>query len=175
MDNRTTAALALAALALVALALWTGGPALALEGLLEGGMTLLKVTPLLLFAFLLAGLVQTLVTRELITRWLGAESGWRGIALACIGGALMPGGPYVYFPIAAAIFKAGANLGVLIAFVTAKNLWAVSRLPLEFAVLGPRVTIVRRAVTLILPPLLGFLAEGLLGRRVGRIREAVVS
>ena len=57
----------------------------------------------------------------------------------------------------------------------AKNLWAVSRLPLEFAVLGPRVTIVRFGVTLILPPLLGFLAEGLLGRRVERIREAVVS
>ena len=175
MDNGITIALAFVALALAALALWIGGPALALDGLLEGGMTLLRVTPLLLFAFLLAGLVQTLVTRELITRWLGAGSGWRGIALACIGGALMPGGPYVYYPIAATVFKSGAGLGVLIAFVTAKNLWAVSRLPLEFAVLGPQITIIRFGATLILPPLLGFLAEGLLGRRVDRIREAVMS
>jgi uncharacterized membrane protein YraQ (UPF0718 family) len=90
-----------------------------------------------------------------------------------LGGALIPGGPYVYYPIAAALLHTGAGLGVLVAFITAKNLWAISRIPLEFALLGPQLTLIRFAVTLIIPPLLGVLAEMLLGPQVERIREAV--
>jgi uncharacterized membrane protein YraQ (UPF0718 family) len=172
MRDRIPILLALVPLALAGLAWWRGGAELALAGLLQGGRTLLSVVPLLVAAFLIAGLIQTLVSRELVTRWLGAGSGWRGIALACLGGALIPGGPYVYYPIAAALMKSGAGLGVLVAFVTAKNLWSVSRLPMEFALLGPRLTIIRFAATLLLPPLLGFLAEFLFGRQMERIREA---
>ncbi|MBW2495604.1 MAG: hypothetical protein JRE43_12695 [Deltaproteobacteria bacterium] len=62
---------------------------------------------------------------------------------------------------------------VLVAFVTAKNLWSISRLPIEFALLGWQLTVIRFGVTLILPPVLGFLAETLFGQRVERMREAV--
>lgn len=173
MRDRTTIFLVGVTLALAGLAWWQGGPALALAGLVHGAETLLSVTPLLLAAFVIAGLVQTLVTRELVTRWLGASTGWRGIVLACLGGALIPGGPYVYYPIAAALLQAGAGLGVLVAFITAKNLWSISRLPLEFALLGPRLTIIRFGMTLLLPPLLGLLAELLFGRHAERIREVM--
>ncbi len=172
MRNRIPILLALVPLTLAGLAWRRGGAELTLAGLLQGGQTLLSVVPLLLAAFLIAGLVQTLVSREVVTRWLGAGSGWRGLGLACLGGALIPGGPYVYYPIAAALMKSGAGLGVLVAFVTAKNLWSLSRLPMEFALLGPRLTIIRFAATLLLPPLLGFLAEFLFGRQMERIREA---
>jgi uncharacterized membrane protein YraQ (UPF0718 family) len=172
MRNRIPILLALVPLTLAGLAWRRGGAELTLAGLLQGGQTLLSVVPLLLAAFLIAGLIQTLVSREVVTRWLGAGSGWRGLGLACLGGALIPGGPYVYYPIAAALMKSGAGLGVLVAFVTAKNLWSLSRLPMEFALLGPRLTIIRFAATLLLPPLLGFLAEFLFGRQMERIREA---
>jgi uncharacterized membrane protein YraQ (UPF0718 family) len=156
---------------LAALSWWRGGLDLALNGLILGGETLLAAVPLLLAAFLIAGLVQAIVTRDMVTRLLGSQSGWRGLALACLGGALLPGGPYVYYPIAAALLKTGAGLGVLVAFVTAKNLWAVTRLPVELALLGPYLTLVRVAVTFVLPPLLGILAEWLFGHHVERIRE----
>ena len=175
MRDKTPIFLALVTLSLAALAWRRGGPELALAGLEQGGRILLSVIPLLIAAFIIAGLIQTLVSRELVTRWLGAGSGWRGIALACLGGALIPGGPYVYYPIAAALLQAGAGLGVLVAFVTAKNLWSLSRLPLEFALLGPRLTVIRFVVTLLLPPLLGLLTELLFGRYAGRIREAMPS
>ncbi|MBN1953639.1 MAG: permease [Anaerolineae bacterium] len=167
--------LAVVGVVLAGLAWRRGGLELALEGLRCGGQVLWRVLPLLLFAFLIAGLVQSLVTRELITRWLGSESGWRGIALACLGGALIPGGPYVYFPIAGTLFKGGASLGVLIAFVAAKNLWSVSRLPVEFALLEPRVVVARIVSTVAIPPLMGFLAEWLFGRHVDRVRGGMPS
>jgi uncharacterized membrane protein YraQ (UPF0718 family) len=175
MRERTPIVLAVIALVLAGVAWWQGGPELAWAGLVQGGQTLLGVVPLLLAAFVIAGLIQTLVTQEVVARWLGAQSGWRGLALACLGGALMPGGPYVYYPIAAALLRSGAGLGALVAFVTAKNLWPVTRLPVEIALLGPRLTFIRFGVTLILPPLLGVVAESLFGRFLERIREAAAT
>jgi uncharacterized protein len=148
-----------------------GGVALALTGLKLGGEILLNVTPLLLAAFLIAGLAQVLVSRQMVEQWLGSSSGWRGILLACLAGALIPGGPYVYYPIAGSLLGSGAGVGVLVAFVTAKNLWSITRLPYEFALLGSYLTLLRFGLTLVVPPLLGFAAEALFGRTIGRIRE----
>lgn len=159
---------------LAGLAWSRGGWSLVLQGLLVGGKVLWSILPLLVFAFLVAGFVQALVREETVRRWLGAESGWRGIALACVAGALMPGGPYAYYPVAAVLLKSGAGLGVLVAFVTAKNLWSVTRLPMEFALLGPRLTIVRFLLTLVVPPVVGVLAQVLFGGAVERIREKVL-
>jgi uncharacterized membrane protein YraQ (UPF0718 family) len=165
--------LALVALILAGLAWRHGGSIQLLEGIERGGALLLRELPLLVAAFLIAGLIQALVTKEMIERWLGRGSGWRGIGLACLGGALIPGGPYVYYPIAAALMGSGAGLGVLVAFVTAKNLWSISRLPMEFALLGPYLTWVRFVITFIIPPIMGFIAEAIFGGQLERIRETI--
>ena len=73
------------ALLLAVLAWRQGGLSLALEGLRQAGLSLWRVTPLLLAAFLVAGLTQTLVTQEFVQRWLGVSAGWRGILLAGLG------------------------------------------------------------------------------------------
>ena len=74
-DN-TPIVLAIVALALALLAWRKDGPGLAFDGLRSGGALLVRVFPLLIAAFLTAGLIQALVTRETVTRWLGSESGW---------------------------------------------------------------------------------------------------
>jgi len=168
--NSTNIFLALVAAVLAYIAWRQGGSPLAIGGLQSGASLLLRVIPLLIAAFLTAGLIQVLVTKDTISRWLGSESGWRGLALACIGGALIPGGPYVYYPIAAALLQTGAGLGVLVAFVTAKNLWSISRVPVEIALLGSELTFTRFLITFALPPLLGFIAELLFGKYIHAIR-----
>lgn len=170
MKDKTPIYIAIIVLALAVVSYRQGGAALAADGAINGMKVLLSVVPLLLAAFMVAGLTQVLVSREFVTHWLGSASGWRGIALGCLAGALIPGGPYAYYPIAVVIFQAGAGIGVMVAFVTAKNLWSVSRLPLEFALLGPRLTLIRVASTLVVPPLLGWLAEKLFGRYEDSIR-----
>lgn len=169
----TLALLVVVALLLAWMTWRQGGLDAVVSGLGRGTATLWSVTLLLVAAFIVAGLTQALVSREIIDRWLGAQSGWRGILLACLAGGLIPGGPYVYYPIAGALLQAGAGLGVLMAFVIAKNLWSITRIPMELALLGPRLTIIRYLLTLAVPPILGFLAEALFGRHLSKLRDAV--
>lgn len=141
------------------------------DGFLAGGKILFQVVPLLAAAFLVAGMTQVLVTQELVTKWLGSQTGWKGIGLACLAGALIPGGPYVYYPITAVMLHNGAGLGVLVAFISAKNLWSVSRLPYEIALIGLEFTVSRFLLTLIFPPLIGILSEAFFGKFLVQIRE----
>lgn len=173
MGDRTVWLLAAVCLALAALAWAQGGLDLALDGLVESARLLWTSSAQLLLAFLIAGLAQALVKEETVTRWLGRKASWRGLLLASAAGALIPGGPYVYYPLAAFLLTSGASVGVTVAFVTAKNLWSLSRLPLELALLGQELTLVRFALTLVAPPLMGFVAELLAARHAERIREGV--
>ena len=118
-----------------------------------------QILPLLIFAFIMAGMIQTLLPRELISKWIGEESGLRGIFIGSLVGGITPGGPYVTLPIAAGFLRAGAGIGTMVAFVTAWSLWAVSRLPMEIGILGWKFTVVRLACTFLFPPIAGLLAQ----------------
>ena len=136
-----------------------GGKELHTEGLKITLSMTLEILPLLFFAFLVAGMVQVLLPQDIVTRWVGGESGFRGIMLGTIAGGLAPGGPYVSLPIAAGLFRAGAGMGTMVAFLTGWSLWAVTRLPMEFGILGWRLTLVRLASTFFFPPIAGWIAH----------------
>ena len=105
-------------------------------GLKTAGNILLQILPLLIFAFIIAGMVQVIIPQEMISRWVGSESGFRGILIGTALGGVTPGGPFVTLPIAAGLLRTGASIGTMVAFVTAWSLLAVSRLPMEIGLLG---------------------------------------
>ncbi len=119
----------------------------------------IETLPLIIFAFIVAGLVQALLPRDLISRWVGIESGFRGIIIGTIAGGLTPGGPYVSLPIVAGLLKSGAGTGTMVAFLTSWSLWAVARLPMEFGILGWKFTLIRLASTFLFPPAAGMIAN----------------
>ncbi|MBN1794020.1 MAG: permease [Candidatus Omnitrophica bacterium] len=122
------------------------------------GMTL-EILPLLIFAFIVAGMVQVLLPGEALAKWIGETSGMRGIWIGTVAGALAPGGPYVSLPIAAGLIRSGAGAGTMVAFLTGWSLWAVNRLPMEVGILGWRLTLIRFLSVLIFPPLAGVFAQ----------------
>ncbi len=124
---------------------------------------IVQILPLLVFAFIVAGMVQVLLPRELLARWVGAESGIRGILIGTVAGGLSPGGPYVNLPIAAGLIRSGASVGTMVAFLTGWSLWAVSRLPMEVGILGWKFTAIRLASTFFFPPIAGLLAQMFFG------------
>jgi uncharacterized membrane protein YraQ (UPF0718 family) len=76
----------------------------------------------LLLGFLLVGLIQVLIPRELVLKWLGAGSGLKGIFIGLYLGIFATGGPYVWMPVAASIYKSGADIGPVISMITARGI-----------------------------------------------------
>lgn len=134
-----------------------------ISGLKQAFNLTVEIVPMLVFAFVVAGMVQVLLPRELISKWIGGESGLRGILIGTIAGGLSPGGPYVNFPLVAAFLHAGASMGTIIAFVTSWSLLAVSRLPLEVGILGWKFALIRTASCFFFPPVAGFIAQTFFG------------
>jgi uncharacterized membrane protein YraQ (UPF0718 family) len=157
-----TAVMGVLALVLLAVAYRRGEGQWA-EGLKAAGVMLVEILPLLVFAFVVAGMAQVLLPRELLSRWVGEESGWRGLFLGTVAGGLAPGGPYISLPIVAALLKSGASMGTMVAFLTGWSLWAVGRLPMEVGILGWKFTLVRVASTFFFPPIAGWIAQTVFG------------
>jgi uncharacterized membrane protein YraQ (UPF0718 family) len=146
-------------LTLLALAFaFARAPSVAGAGMLAGGKLLRGVAPELLLGFVLAGLLEVLVPAAALQRWLGAETSARGILLAWALGLLLPGGPYVLFPMAAQLFRAGVAPAAVITLITAKTLVSPIRmLTYEAPVLGFAMTFARLLPAILLPPLVGCL------------------
>jgi uncharacterized membrane protein YraQ (UPF0718 family) len=119
----------------------------------------LTILPLLVFAFIVAGMVQVLLPKEVVSKWVGVESGMRGIAIGTVAGALTPGGPFVSLPIVAGLLHSGASIGTMVAFLTGWSLLAFARLPMEVGILGWKFTMIRLACTFFLPPIAGLVAQ----------------
>ncbi len=132
-----------------------------IKGLKSALHMTIDILPLLIFAFIVAGTVQSLLPRELLSRWIGEESGIKGILLGTVAGGITPGGPYVSLPVAAGFLRAGASVGTMVAYITAWSLWAVTRLPMEFGILGWKFTIARLATTFFFPPIAGLFAQAI--------------
>ncbi|MBN2425134.1 MAG: permease [Calditrichaceae bacterium] len=118
-----------------------------------------EILPLLIFAFIVAGMIQMLIPHEMLSKWVGTESGWRGILFGSLAGGLAPGGPYVSLPLAAALLKSGAGAGTMVAFLTGWSLWAFNRLPMEIGILGWKFAVIRLAAVFIFPPIAGLIAH----------------
>lgn len=134
--------------------------ALPLQGLYASGRLFESVWIELLLGFLIAGLFDVLISPAQITAWLGTESSMRGILVAWMAGLVIPGGPYLLFPIAASLWKTGVSPGALIALITAKTLVSPIRiLTYEAPLLGWRLTIARCLPSLLVPPIMGIVGQ----------------
>lgn len=120
----------------------------------------LVVLPALGAGVLLAGFLQGLLPRDLVTRRMGAGSGLAGLLLATAAGTLTPGGPMAAFPLVLVLAAAGADRGALVAYITAWSVLGFQRtLVWEWPVLGLDFALLRVAASLPLPLLAGWLAR----------------
>jgi uncharacterized membrane protein YraQ (UPF0718 family) len=137
-----------------------------ITGLKQASTILIQITPLLIFAFIVAGMLQVLIPTETISKNVGTESGMSGILIGAIIGGLMPGGPFISLPIAAGLIVAGAGTGTMVALLTGWSVWAISRLPIEVGIMGWRFTAIRLISSFFFPILAGLLANIFFGEVV---------
>ena len=121
-----------------------------------------QVAPIMLISMFMSAFVQVLVPRDKVSKWLGRESGIRGILIAIAAGAIIPGGPWVSFPLVLALAVAGADIGALVAFLAAWAVIPISRLLVwEMPFLGGDFVLIRMLATSFIP-----LAAGLIARHI---------
>ncbi len=131
------------------------------EAAVDGLITLAKFLPVLGFALVAASCLVYLVPPEFVAKWVGKDSGVKGIFIGSIAGMIVPpGGPIVVYAIAAGLIKSGAGYASMVSFVTAYNLLAVHRFPFELTMVGWKFLTLRALCVILLAPLAGFLAIG---------------
>ena len=116
----------------------------------------------LILGFVLAGLLEVLIPEPVLMRYLGSQSSGYGILMGSMIGLVLPGGPYLVFPIVANLLRQGAAPGPLIALLTAKALLSPIRiLSYEAPLLGWPLTFARLIPGLFLPPFVGLIGQWL--------------
>jgi len=149
------------AVSLTLLSLILKGRRACLQGLMRGGKMLLPLLPLLIITFFVTGMLEVAIPRAVIREWLGTPAGWRGIVLGSILGILLPGGPYINFPIVGALFSAGASPGTVTAILSSWALLGIGTISFELAIAGLRFTIARLSLCFWVPIATGFIAQEL--------------
>ena len=125
------------------------------RGVSMGWHTLKRTSPLLLVAFIIVGYVNVLAPQDLVSSWIGPGSGWRGLLVGTGAGMLLPGGPYVVFPLIAALYQAGAGLGPTLAIITSWSTLGLLTISFELPFLGWRFTLLRVGMGLAIPLVVG--------------------
>lgn len=96
--------------------------------------------------FLLLGLLDVWVPKEIMMRYMGEGSGIKGIILSIILGSAAAGPLYGAFPVAAVFMKKGVRLSNILIFIGA---WSTTKIPMflfELSALGTKFALTRLLV-----------------------------
>jgi uncharacterized membrane protein YraQ (UPF0718 family) len=111
-------------------------------------------------AFILIGLFQVWVKREMVEKHLGKDSSWQGHFWAILLAGTTIGGLYVAFPIAVALQNKGARMAVIFSYLGAAGIVRIPMTVFEASFLGLKFSLIRLFISL---PLVILSAE-ILGR-----------
>lgn len=142
-------------------------PARAWRSVTLGAQTFASIAAILLTVFVFMGMFSVWVSEERVTRYLGRESGWRGLMYGTLLGVIYHGPQVSIFPFLKTMLDKGAKLGVVVAVVSAFAI-KLPMIPLEIAMLGPKFTVVHNALLLVTAPLIAIIMERVLRNKVGR-------
>lgn len=122
-----------------------------------------NILPQFLVVIFLVGVLLAVLNADVISKMIGSDSGWLGVALAALVGAvtLIPG--FVAFPMAAMLLQGGAGYMQIGAFVSALMMVGVVTMPIEIKYFGLKLTIWRNALAFVF----SFLVAYIIGLAVG--------
>jgi len=111
-------------------------------------MTLKEVLLILPPIFILLGLLDTWVPKETMVKYMGEDSGTKGVLLAFFIGSAAAGPLYGAFPVAAVLMRKGAKFSNVLIFIGA---WSTTKIPMflfEISALGAPFALTRLFVNI---------------------------
>lgn len=121
-----------------------------------------NILPEFLVVILLVGVLLAILNPDVISRIIGADSGWFGVILAALIGSitLIPG--FIAFPTAALLLDGGAGYMQIGAFISTLMMVGVVTMPVEIKYFGKKLTFYRN----ILAFLFSFVVAFVIGKVV---------
>lgn len=160
----TTATITLWGISLILIILaWRKRDGSLKRGIILGWNTFRRNMVLLLIAFIIVGFINVLSPTQLIQDLIGPNSGFGGLILAEVIGMLLPGGPYVVFPLIAILYSSGAGMGPAVTIITSWSTQALLTIGFELPFMGWRFSVIRWGLGLAIPIITGVTASFLVG------------
>ena len=132
---------------------------------------LLYMFKILPCAFILIGLFEVWVKREIIEKHLGEESGIKGYIWAILLAGTIAGGLLAAFPIAYSMYNKGAKLSIIFTYMGATAICRVPMTMFEASFMGIKFTVIRLLVSLPLVIITSILLGNYLSKRNYKIIE----
>ena len=129
---------------------------------------MLKILPC---AFILIGLFEVWVKKEVIEKHLGEESGIRGYTWVILLAGTIAGGLLVAFPIAYSLYNKGAKLSIVFTYLGAAAICRVPMTLYEASFMGVKFTAIRLLVSLPLVIVTSILLGNYLSKRKYKMVE----
>jgi len=115
------------------------------------------------FLFMIIGLFDVWVPKEILEKHVGKESGVKGIFIVVLLAMLQAGPLYGAFPVAYVLSKKGASIRNIFIYLGAFSSMKLPMLGIEIGYLGIKFTILRTLISLPLFIFIGFLMEKIVG------------
>ncbi len=123
-----------------------------------------RILPQLLGIVFLVGIILALFDAQTISTLIGSDSGFLGILISAIVGAvtLIPG--FVAFPTAALLLENGAGYMQVAAFVSTLMMVGVATAPVEMKCFGKKLTLIRNIMAFVFSILVAFIIGWVVGK-----------
>jgi len=116
-----------------------------------------NILPEFLGVIMLVGLLLAILNPQVISKIIGNESGWFGVIISAVVGAitLIPG--FVAFPTAAMLLQRGAGYMQIAAFVSTLMMVGIVTMPVEIKFFGKKITILRNLLAFLFSFVIAFI------------------
>jgi len=122
-----------------------------------------NILPEFLSVIVLMGIALAFLDPEVVSKIIGRQSGWLGVVLSAVVGAvtLIPG--FVAFPMAAMVLNNGAGYMQIGAFVSTLMMVGVVTLPLEIKYFGRKLAFWRNGLAFVFSFLVAYVIDKVVG------------
>ncbi len=120
---------------------------------------MLQVVPPIM---MILALIDVWIPRETMMKYMGENSGIKGVSLAMLIGSIAAGPMYAAFPFTKVLLKKGVKFSNIIIFMNAWCVTKISTLIFEFSSLGYKLTLARLLIDIPGVIIMGYLVEALM-------------
>ncbi len=122
----------------------------------------IKMLPMVLIIVLGIGLLLGLVPTSTISQFAGEQSGFWGVLIVGLLGAVLFIPALLSFPLAASLLDGGASVSVVVAFITTLTMIGTVTLPLEIRELGKRMALLRNGMSFLIAIIIAYIMGAIL-------------